>query len=100
MRIIYERSGGFMGLKSSLTIDLDELPLDQAEALRTLLGEANLISLSEDPPARSIPDGFQYSLTIESEEVKHTVFTSDVTMPASLRPLIDELSQLARMRRH
>ena len=100
MRIIYERSGGFMGLKSSLTIDLDELPSDQAEMFRKLLGEANLIPLSENPPDRSLADGFQYSLTVEFEEVKHTVRTSDVSMPDSLRPLMDELSQLARKQRH
>ncbi len=39
MRIIYERSGGIMGSSSSLTIDLDELPIDQAETLRRLLDE-------------------------------------------------------------
>jgi fructose-1-phosphate kinase PfkB-like protein len=99
MRIIFERSGGIMGLKSSLTIDLDGMPLDQAETLRRLLGEADFFTLSGNPPTRLNPDAFQYSLTVESENAKHTVRTTDMTMPESLRPLIDKLSQLARMQR-
>lgn len=99
MRILFERSGGIMGLKSSLTIDLDDLPLDQAGTLHRLLDDANFFTLTEDPPTRPIPDGFQYVLTVETENTRHTVRTTDVTMPASLRPLIDKLSQLARAQR-
>jgi hypothetical protein len=99
MRIIFERSGGILGLKSILTIDPDDLPHDQAGTLRRLLDEANFFALSEAPPASPIPDSFHYILTVETETARHTIRTSDVTMPASLRALVDELSQLARMQR-
>jgi len=99
MQIIFERSGGIMGSKSSLTIDLDDLPLDQAEKMRRLLDEADFFTLSEDQPTHPTPDGFQYTLTVETGTARHTVRTTDVTMPDSLRPLIDELSQLARLQR-
>ena len=99
MRIIFERSGGIMGSKSSLTIDPDDLPLDQAETLRRFLDEADFFTLSDDPPTRPIPDGFQYTLTVETGTSRHTVRTTDVTMTESLRSLIDELSQIARTQR-
>ena len=99
MRIIFERSGGIMGLKSSLTIDLDELPPDQAETLRRIVDEANFFALPENPPTRPIPDGFQYTLTIETDTARHTVRTSDTTASDELRPLLQELSQRARLRR-
>jgi hypothetical protein len=99
MRIIFERSGGFMGLKSSLTIDLDDLPLDQAATLRGLLDEAHFFTLTENPPIRPNPDGFQYTITVESETAKHTIHTSDTSAPEELRPLLQELSQRARLQR-
>jgi hypothetical protein len=99
MRIIFERSGGILGSKSSLTIDPDDLPLEQAGTLRKLMGDADFFTLTEDPPTRPIPDGFQYTLTVETGTARHTLRTTDVTMPSSLRPLIDELSRIARMRR-
>ena len=96
MRIIFERTGGIMGSKSSLVIKLDELPLDQAETLRRLLDEAKFFTLAENPPTHPNPDGFQYTITVETGTAKHTIHTSDTTAPAELRPLLQELSQRAR----
>lgn len=99
MRITFERTGGFMGRKVSLILELDELPSDQAGTLSRLLDEANFFAIEEIPsapgPAR---DEFHYLITVETRDAKHTVRTTDATMPASLRPLIEELSQLARMK--
>ena len=99
MKIIFDRSGGFMGLKSSLTINLDDLPIDQAETLRRFLDEANFFTLAENPPARPSPDGFQYTITVETETITHTIRTSDTNAPEELRPLLQELSQQARLQR-
>ena len=99
MRIIFERSGGIMGLKSSLTIDLDELPPDQAETLRMLLDEAHFFTPPENPPTRPNPDGFQYMITVKTDANQHTVHTSDTSAPDELRPLLQELSQRARLQR-
>lgn len=98
MRITFERSGGLMGLKSNLTIDLHELPSDQAEVLRGLVDQADFFNLLENPPARSIPDGFQYTITVETGLSSHTVHTSDTSSPEELKPLLQELSRRARSR--
>ena len=99
MRIIFERSGGIIGLKSSLTIDLDELPLDQAETLRRLLDDSHFFTLPENPPTRTNPDGFQYTITVESDTSKHTLHTNDKSAPNELSLLLQELSQRARAQR-
>jgi hypothetical protein len=88
-----------MGLKSSLSINLDELPLDQAETLRRLLDKAKFFELSENPPTRPNPDGFQYTITVEIDSAKHTIHTSDTSAPEELPPLLQELSQRARLQR-
>ena len=99
MRITFDRSGGIMGLKSSLTIDVDELPPNQAETLSRLLDEAHFFTLTENPPTRPNPDGFQYTITVETETSKRTIHTSDTSAPEELRPLLQELSQRARLQR-
>lgn len=96
MRIIFDRSGGFTGLKSSLTINLDELPHDQAETLRMFLEDANFFTLPEKPAAQPVPDGFQYIITVETDTITHTIHTSDTTAPDELHPLLQELSKRAR----
>lgn len=97
MQIIFERSGGLMGLKSGLTIHLDDLPPDQAEALRQLLDEAIFFMQPENPPTHTNPDGFQYTITVETKMVRHTIHTSDTTAPKELQPLLQELSRRARL---
>lgn len=99
IRIIFERSGGIMGRTTSLTLDLDDLPADQAETLRRLLDEANFLSLPENLVARPAPDEFNYSITVEMDTMRHTVRASDTSAPESLRPLLSELNQQARPRR-
>jgi hypothetical protein len=96
MRITFERSGGIMGRNVTLALDLNDLPAGQAETLSRLLDESDFFSLPADPTILHNPDGFQYTITVETNTVKHTVHTSDTTMPPELRPLLEELSQRAR----
>ena len=103
MRITFERTGGFMGRKVSLILELDELPSDQAGTLSKLLDEANFFAIEEIPsapgPIRFARDEFHYLITVETRDVTHTVRTTNATMSESLRPLIEELSRIARTKR-
>ena len=96
MRISYERSGGFMGRKLNFSVDLDELPKDQAETLNRLLQQADFFNLPEDLISRPVPDEFTYSITVETATQSHKVRVSDTSMTDPLRPLFDELSRRAR----
>jgi hypothetical protein len=44
-------------------------------------------------------DGFQYRLTIEEFDNKHSVILSDTSTPESLQPLVQRLNLMARSRR-
>ncbi|HNK63119.1 MAG TPA: hypothetical protein PLE14_03665 [Anaerolineales bacterium] len=97
MLIHFERTGGFMGRKVSLSLNLNELPEEQASTLRTLVEEANFLSIDDTrPTADPARDQFTYTVTIETDKIHHTIHTTDTSMPASLRPLIENLSGLAR----
>jgi hypothetical protein len=100
MQIMFERTGGIIGRKISLTIDLNDLPSDQAAMMRGLLDHANFFTLVESPPNHPNPDGFNYTITVETELVKHTVYTTDITAPKELQPLLEELSQRTRIQRN
>jgi hypothetical protein len=98
MKIDFERSGGFMGRTVSLSLDLDELPADQAETLRLLVDQSDFFNLPADSPVPSMPDSFSYTVTITDGARRHTVHTGDASAPESLRPLLNDLSARARGR--
>ncbi|MBI2759266.1 MAG: hypothetical protein HYX49_11380 [Chloroflexi bacterium] len=98
-RITFQRSGGFTGRTISLTLNLDDLPPDQASTLNRLLANANFFNLPADSAKRPVPDEFTYTVTVETGQQSHTIRTSDTSAPESLRPLLDDLSLRARTQR-
>ncbi len=94
--ITYERTGGFMGRKVSFSLNLDELPARQSRSLKRLLDQADFFNLPENLIAQSMPDAFTYTITIEEETVIRKVQMSEDTTPEALRPLLEDLSRLAR----
>lgn len=97
-KIEFTRTGGFMGRKVNLTIDLDELPPDQAQTINLLIDQADFFNIPENPPRPSVPDSFIYTITVTSDTLQHTVQTSDMTATEKLRPLLTALSARARAR--
>ena len=98
-KILFERTGGFMGRKVSVTIDLDDLPDDKAKILNGLLDKADFFDLPADLTQPAMPDAFTYNITVFSDEGQHSVRVSDTTASDDLRPLLEELSRQARMQR-
>ena len=98
-KISFERTGGFMGRKVSVTLDLDDLPDEQADLLDDLLDEADFFELPSDLTKPAMPDAFTYNITVSSDDKEHSVRCSDTTMPDDLRPLLEELSKQARIKR-
>jgi len=100
--ITFERTGGFAGQPIQMQVDLDTLPNDQAQKLQSLLLTSHFFEIPETIPGmhRDTPsaDEFRYDLTVEANRSRHSVRTTDSTAPDNLRPLIDELSRLAKAR--
>lgn len=99
MQITFERSGGIMGRKLVMTIDLNEIPAEEAENLRLLLTDTNFFSLADNFPDSLIPDGFSYAITVTTDKLTHTVHTTDMGASLPLRALVQELSARARTQR-
>lgn len=98
-RIKFERTGGFAGMRIAADFELDDLPEEQAEQLCELLDDVDFDELPENlMKGNQVPDGFTYSITVESEEGQHTVTTSDTAAPAKMQPLLELLYQIARQR--
>ena len=96
-RIKFERTGGFAGMRIGADIDLDDLPEDQARELRELLDDVDFDELPEQLMGKQqMPDGFDYSITVESDKRKHTVHTTDTSAPDKMQPLLELLYRIAR----
>jgi 3-hydroxyisobutyrate dehydrogenase-like beta-hydroxyacid dehydrogenase len=97
MRVDFERTGGFAGMRTTATIDTETLPPDEARALNELVDAAGFFNL---PATISSPspgaDRFQYKITIVAGGRQHTVETSDAAVPETLSPLLRKLMVLAR----
>jgi hypothetical protein len=98
-RIKFERTGGFAGIRIAADFELDDLAEDQADRLRELLDDVDFDELPEKLiKGGPVPDGFTYSITVESEIDEYTVTTSDTSVPEKMQPLLELLYQIARQR--
>jgi hypothetical protein len=94
MRIFFERTGGLAGIKLKGTLDSSTLPLREAHRLQRLLKQSGFFDLppileSEKPGA----DRFNYRVTVETEEEKHTVEAAEAAIPGPMRPFLDFLTR-------
>lgn len=99
MRIEFERTGGFMGLVMNATFDTDELPEEDVKALQELLDAAKFFELPAilpPPPASAGADNFQYTVSVELEDLVHTVKLGDMSAPSAMQPLLRKLTLMAR----
>ncbi|MEW6404832.1 MAG: protealysin inhibitor emfourin [Chloroflexota bacterium] len=97
-QINFERTSGLVGRPLRYTVNLDNLPEDEAQILQRLIDEANFFELPSNLRGNATPDEFQYRLTVQNGNQEHTVQASDTTMPRSLVPLIKELTILKMLR--
>jgi hypothetical protein len=90
IRCTFERSGGFANVPLRIQFDTNNMPVDQAGTLRTLIDNADFFNL----PRRTIGPGadrYQYTINVEAGGRRHTVTLSEGAVPDALRPLIDFL---------
>jgi hypothetical protein len=97
--ITFKRSGGFIGKGMRFELKLEELPRDRAQALVRLIEQSEFFKLPENLIVKFNPDEYQYTITVDMGVIYHTVRANDTTLPASLRPLVEELSSLQTFER-
>jgi hypothetical protein len=90
--ITFKRSGGFIGKGMKYELNLNQLPQNDASSFIRLIQQAEFFNIPENLIVKFNPDEYQYTITVDAGIICHTVRTNDTTMPASLRPLVDELS--------
>lgn len=99
MHIQFERSGGFAGMRLTATIDSDTLSSDDAATLRGLIHAASFFDLpAKSPKSPSGADRFQYKVMVESADRRHAIEIDESTVPPSLRPLLNWLTEKAKSR--
>jgi hypothetical protein len=95
-KINFKRTGGVLGREIDRDIDLNEIPNTESQELMRLITETNFFKIPQNLIERTIPDEYEYTVTVEAGNTHHTIHTSDSTAPESLRPLLDTLTRLAR----
>lgn len=100
LRVQFERTGGFAGLRLTVDLNTDSLSAVEADELRHLVESARFFELpAQIVGSEKTADQFVYKVTVESEQRTHTITVGESAAPETLRPLIDWLSAAARKRR-
>lgn len=94
--ISYTRTGGTRSQELAANFDLNNMPARDSERLHNLLDQSNFFKIPAVDVTPSTPDEFAYTITVVSGNDIHTVRATDNLMPRSLRPLIQDLTELAR----
>ena len=92
--INFKRTGGSMGREMTMNFDLGTMPGSVAQRLDNLLTSSNFFEVPVVSDLMTQPDEYEYDITVVAGNSIHTVHVSDTSMPAALRPLIEELTEL------
>jgi hypothetical protein len=96
MQIFFERSGGFMGLRLKTTVDTADLTIEEAQEWEQALTAAGFFDLPSRLETESGADRLIYKMTVVTTEQEHTALCTDEDAPEELRPLLRQLTIMAR----
>lgn len=96
MRVYFERSGGFTGLRLKTAVDTADLPAEDAQEWEKCLAEAEFFNSPSRPQPEAAADSFTYKLTVVTGEQEHTAAWSEENTPEQLRPMLRKLTAMAR----
>ncbi len=94
--INFRRTGGAMGREITCDVDLARLPGPEAQRLQSLLTDSDFFEVPDAKNLTVRPDEYEYTLTVAAGNSMHTAHVTDTSMPDSLRPLVRELTGLAK----
>ena len=79
-----------------MDFDLNSMPADEARRLHNLLNESRFFEVPVVNDLRTSPDEFEYVITVVAGNSIHTIHVSDTSMPEALRPLVEDLTEIAK----
>ncbi len=101
MDIEFERSGGFAGLSLQLQVNTASLPEEEGRELLEMVNQSGFFTFpKQGGTSDSGADQFNYKLTVDTGERKHTMEMTDASAPATLQPLLKRLTRMARSGRY
>ncbi|HEY9526456.1 MAG TPA: protealysin inhibitor emfourin [Anaerolineales bacterium] len=99
MQIDFSSSGGFANQQLTYQADTNTLPEDQVRELERLVESSGVFDMQNDDlntgAAIGRADVISYRLTISDGPRQATLWMNDMTVPATLRPLLAHLRTLA-----
>lgn len=98
MKIEFERTGGFTGMRLATTIDIATLPVEEKQQVEQLLTDVDFFALPTlVESAAPGMDQFQYTVTITPEDADpHTVQMGDAAASPDMQVLLRQLTMIAR----
>jgi emfourin len=94
--INFKRSGGSAGSELTMDFDLNNMPASEAQRLHNLLNESKFFEVPVVSDLGSSPEEYEYVITVVAGNSIHTIHVSDTSMPHSLRPLVEDLTEIAK----
>ena len=85
-----------MGRELTMDFDLNSMPASEGRRLNNLLNESKFFEVPVVNDLRAGPDEYEYVITVIAGNSIHTVHVSDTSMPQSLRPLVEDLTEIAK----
>lgn len=85
-----------MGRELSMDFDLNNMPAIEAQRLHNLLNTSKFFEIPTVHELRANADEHQYEITVVSGNSIHTVYATESSMPPSLHPLVEELTEMAK----
>ncbi len=96
MKVYFERTGGFAGLKTSVLLDTDKMSHDESEEFYSVYNNTNFLHLPQKTESKNnVADVFHYKITVEMQDEKYTVETTDLSLTPEFENFINFLSDKA-----
>ena len=89
MRITLKRSGGFGGILTTASLDIETLPEKKVAAVRRLIDASGFFDLPKMVRGKAPqPDRFQFDLTIADDNRSHTVSIAEEAASKELKAFL------------
>ena|SRR5215210_3859615 len=92
--INFKRIGGNPEKEMSMNFDLGSMPSNVARRLDGLLTTSHFFEVPLVDDLHTDSEEYRYDITVVAGNSIHTIHVSDRSMPETLRPLIEELTEL------